>query len=54
MTRTALEAARAKYRRSYDRLYIAAMKANTAEESARIYAALARANKELDAAEARS
>lgn len=51
MTRTELEAARAKYRRTYDRLYTESARADSAEESARIDAALARANEELRAAE---
>lgn len=47
---SALAKAAAKYRRTYDRLYVASMKAGSAEESARIDAALARANAEYEGA----
>jgi hypothetical protein len=45
-----LARASTKYRRAYDRLYVRSMQAGSAEESARIDAALARINAEYDAA----
>lgn len=47
---SARERINAKYRRAYDRLYTASAKAGSAEECARINAALARINRERDAA----
>jgi len=52
MTRSQLEAARARYRRTYDRLYVASMRAGSKEECDRIDAKLREANEELAAAEA--
>jgi hypothetical protein len=49
---TKLEKAAARYRRTYDRLYIRSMQAGSAEESAAIEKALARANAEYEAAKA--
>lgn len=52
MTRAEFEKARAKYRGTYDRLYLRSMRAGSAEECERIDAALAAANAEYDTAKA--
>lgn len=49
---TDLEKAAAKYRRTYDRLYVASMKAGSAAECEAIDAKLAKANAEYEAAKA--
>ncbi len=46
-----LDKARATYRKTYDRLYVASMQANTKEECDAIDASLALANLALQAAE---
>lgn len=48
--RATLDAAAARYRRTYDRLYVASQKAGSAEECERIEAALAAANETYAAA----
>lgn len=45
-----LDAAAAKYRRTYDRLFVASQRANSAEECEAIDRKLAEANREYDAA----
>lgn len=50
--RATLAAAAAKYRRTYDRLYVQSQKAGSAAECERIDAALAAANRTYDAAKA--
>lgn len=47
-----LDAAAAKYRRTYDRLFTASARASSAEECDAIDAKLAKANAEYDAAKA--
>lgn len=51
VTYAALLKAREQYRRTYDRLYVQSMRADSAEESARINAALAAAERKRAAVE---